>query len=224
MSDVIAQADAEFHDLLARAQAGCPVAAQLFFNKYASMLLHAIRRRLKRSPEVRTVWDSDDFMQRTRAKLFKIDFDQKHFENPQALLAYLTRTAKNEVGQEGRKLSRQAKMAGFEGQAVKKVSADTLGEIADKAPDPAAEVETEELWQTVLDSFPPTGGKVAVLLRDGYTHDEIAKELNICDRIVRRVVAELKEKLSYPWKKRKRGVAAISPWARLCPWGRRTSG
>jgi RNA polymerase sigma factor (sigma-70 family) len=202
MPDVLSTQNADDYPiLLAAAQAGCPVAAQEFFNRYADAIRLVIRRGLKRNPKVRTVWDSDDFMQRTRAKLFQIDFDEKHFENPQALLSYLARIAENEVKQENRKLSRQAKAAGIEGQAVN-VSADKMGEIVDKTSDHTAEIATEETWQALLASLPPLWREIAVLLREGYSQVEIAKKLKTSDRNVGRAVRDLADKLGYTRRKR----------------------
>jgi RNA polymerase sigma factor (sigma-70 family) len=176
-----------FNDLFRQAQLGSPEALQTFFDKYRDAVLDVIRARMNRA--LRSAWDSADFMQRTRKKLLALKIDGKQLETLAALLAYINKIAQREVQQELRKR-----------QNEKKASIDALSpaqeqQLVDRAPAVHDELAREETWHNILASFTPAHQAIAIRLREGYEHSEIAAERGVSERTVGRVAERLRELL-----------------------------
>jgi RNA polymerase sigma factor (sigma-70 family) len=176
-----------FNELFRQAQLGSPEAMQIFFDKSHDTILRVIRARMNR--EMRSTWDSADFMQRTSQKLHSCNIKDMHFETPQAFLGYLLKIAQNEVHQEKRKLHNRMKANG----QIHALSQEEEEQAEDLAPDAHDVFTTEEKWQEALASLSVEYQAVAIQLREGYTHREIAAALKISERTVRRVVYLLRK-------------------------------
>jgi len=179
--------------LLAKAKAGEPQAVQDLFDQYADLLLKVIRARM--TPEMRSAWDSVDFLQLARFKLHGCNIEDKDFETPQAFLAYMIRIAQNEVGQVKRQRANRTK-----GNVNKEVPIETLTpteaeKLVDREPKPEETQMADEQWRRALQRMPALYRAFAVRLRDGYTHKEIAAEFDVSERTVGRALNRLKEEL-----------------------------
>jgi hypothetical protein len=90
-----------FEELFAKARTGDRDARLAFFERFALAVKRVIRHHMYMNPELRSLWDSDDFMQRTRMQLFIAEFQELDFGTPKAFLAYMMRVAQREVQQAG---------------------------------------------------------------------------------------------------------------------------
>lgn len=183
-----------FEDLFLRAKSGCPIAIQRLFDKYARCFLRVIRYRMSR--KLRLLFDSEDFLQEVRIKLFLNDLAQQHFQNPSAFIAYIKRIAENQVQQATRKyLLRPTSNLNRE-KSFSALTHDEIERLVDSAPAVCTVCAAEEEWKLVLESLSPEQQEVAHLLRAGSTHSEIAVQLGTCERTVGRVLKKIDEKLS----------------------------
>ena len=84
----------ELNRLIQRAGEGSQEAKVELFQKYARHLLHAIRHQLQVARPLRSIYDSDDFVQDVGKTLFSKDVPQDIFESPGTFIAFLTKVGK----------------------------------------------------------------------------------------------------------------------------------
>src|SRR5438067_4750453 len=106
----------DFRALLDGALAGRPGAAEQFCQTYQSHILRVVRRRLLKKLRMR--YDSLDFVQDVWASFFAEPPQDLHFEEPQALIAYLERMAQYKVGQRQRQQAGTLKYNLFREQRI----------------------------------------------------------------------------------------------------------
>jgi DNA-directed RNA polymerase specialized sigma24 family protein len=172
--------------LLLEARNGNPEAAQRLFDKYAKHFLTVIRHRL--APRVRSVFDSDDFLQETRMALFA---NRLHEDctSVESFVAFLTRVAENKVLAANRKfldyrrrsLKREVSLAGIPDEQIP----------AAPRCSPAVAALANDEWESLLKDRPLVYRKILEKLRQGFTHCEIATALQINERFVRRVLVKI---------------------------------
>src|SRR3990172_10541189 len=96
------QENRESRTLMARMRAGSQEAAWRLVEKYQSHIRAVVRRRL--TPTMRSLFDSDDFVQTVWASLIRITPRLDDIDCPEKLVALLSRMARNKVVDEYRKL------------------------------------------------------------------------------------------------------------------------
>src|SRR5256885_494267 len=82
-----------FRALMQRAFEGSSEAAQELMAKYGAYIIRAVRKRL--SHKLRPRFDSIDFVQDVWASFYR--GEERKFEGPEHLIAFLTRVAQNKV-------------------------------------------------------------------------------------------------------------------------------
>jgi RNA polymerase sigma factor (sigma-70 family) len=162
-----------------RAQSGDADAMATFFDQFAMPILLAVRARM--NPELRSAWDSADFVQRARIKLDRCDLASKHFETPRAFLAYVVRVAEREVQQAKRK--RQHRQKPLDGLTPAEAE-----QMVDRSPGPLSADVQKEFLQNALAALKPQEREIIVLLGQHYKHEEVAEKLQISERTVGRAV------------------------------------
>jgi RNA polymerase sigma factor (sigma-70 family) len=171
--------------LMARVCAGDQDAVRVLLDEYGAFLLHVIRRKL--SAELRTHFDSADFTQAVWASFFTGPLQDYHFNSPQELLRFLVGLARHKLCDAARQRRRQKRNAScthsLDGSAA--YHAETL-----RASEPTASqiALAEEQWDRLLRGQPDHYRRILVLLREGHTRREVARELSINERTVHRVV------------------------------------
>src|SRR5581483_11639550 len=84
-----------FDDLMRRLRDGSEDAARELLHRYGDAILRVVRRKLSR--ELRSKFDSVDFVQAVWASFFTGTPRQRRFDHPQALMAFLVTLAQNKV-------------------------------------------------------------------------------------------------------------------------------
>ena len=74
------------------------------------------------------------------------------------------------------------------------LSADELAQVVDHAAGPDVIAEVNDTWNQTLASLPLVYRAVAVLLREGYTHREVAEKVHLDEKTVGIFVRRLKKK------------------------------
>ena len=85
----------EFANLMQRLRNGSEEAARELLDRFGSYILRVVRRRLSR--ELRSKYDSVDFVQAVWASFFAEDSQDRRFDHPDALIAFLATLAQNKV-------------------------------------------------------------------------------------------------------------------------------
>lgn len=185
----------DFCVLMQRLKTGSEDAARQLFDRYGHHVRRVIRRKLDR--HVRTTCDSEDFTQAVWASFFADPVQKHSFDAPEELTAFLATMARHKVIQAYRKRvntqKRDAKRERPLPDAMSEDGGDADGGLAAaRQPTPSQEASAHEQFDRLLQQVPPQYHKVLAMLKLGYTHREIAEELKLNERTVRRVVDRLR--------------------------------
>jgi RNA polymerase sigma factor (sigma-70 family) len=174
--------------LMEQIRGGSQEAVRELLKNYGDALLWAIRSKL--APPLRRQFDSADFLQAVWASFFTGPLQDYHFDSPEALMGFLVRLASNKLCDATREvlytqkrgLNRTRSLDGSAGIPAK--------DVAGSAPTPSQIVLAEEQWDRLLKSHVlPQHQHILKLLREGHTQQEIAQELHLNERTVRRVLS-----------------------------------
>ena len=185
--------DDEFRLLMERVLGGSDEAAARLLDRYGPAVLQAVRRRL--SKQLRSKFDSLDFVQDVWASFFANPPGRHLLEGPDKLVAFLTQVARNKVIDETRKRLRGQK---YNVNRERSLDNSTLGgpnTVPAQQPTPSEAVSRGEEWNRLLADQPIVYRRILILVREGKKPAEIAAELQIHPRTVRRVVEKLLPRL-----------------------------
>jgi RNA polymerase sigma factor (sigma-70 family) len=185
--------DTEFTDLIRRVFAGDEGAARTLVDDYQCVVLQAVRRRLSR--QLRSRFDSLDFMQDVWASFFAKPPANCHSLKPREFVAVLAQIARNKVVDAVRR-----------GQAAKRNNGrreNSLDELGRKEHEllvalqstPSQALKGQDHWEQLLDDQPLVYRRILVQLRRGKTSAEVATELDIDTRTVQRFICRLLQEL-----------------------------
>ena len=179
----------EFRQLMQRVRAGCPEAARQLLDRYGRYLVRVVRRKLH--SKLRSKFDSGDFVQSVWASFFALDLGNYQFDCPEALAGFLAILARNKVVEEvrhrlhtlKRDVSREHSLYGPFGREAH--------EVPTREPRPSEIAVAQEQWDLLLEDQPEHCQRILDLLRQGHTPGEVAQELGLNIKTVRRLVCKL---------------------------------
>jgi RNA polymerase sigma-70 factor (ECF subfamily) len=181
----------EFADLMQRLREGSEDAARELLARFGEPILRVVRRKLSR--ELRSKFDSVDFVQAVWASFFADVPRQRRFDHPQALIAFLVTLAQNKVVDAVRqRMQTQKYNVNRERPLDGSVAVEAKG-VAARGPTPSQVAVANDEWQRLLAELPDRYQRMLVLLREGHTQKDIARELNVNEKTVRRVLEKLNE-------------------------------
>jgi RNA polymerase sigma factor (sigma-70 family) len=184
----------EFADLMRRLSEGSEDAARELLDRYGEHILRVVRRKLSR--ELRSKFDSVDFVQAVWASFFADMPRQRHFDHPQALMAFLVTLAQNKVIDAVRQRMQTQK---YDINRERPLEGSVVGDgggVAARQPTPSQEAVANDEWRRLLDELPDRYRRMLVLLREGHTQKDIARELNVNEKTIRRILEKLNEEPS----------------------------
>ncbi len=181
-------------DLLRGAAAGDAEARQELFDEYAHHFRWLIRRKLKH--RLRSLFDSEDFMQRTRMVLLQRELEQSIFSSPEAFTAYLCRAAENIVNEANRQQTGEQKRDLGREVALEAPCVNPEKDLVSSETGPLETAEANDEWDRLLRACPQRERGILVLLRQGYSHAETAARLGLNERTIRRLIERLRESQS----------------------------
>jgi RNA polymerase sigma factor (sigma-70 family) len=189
----MAATEAEFHLLMERVLTGDEQAAVKLLDRFGSTVLHAVRGRLHK--QLRSKFDSLDFVQDVWASFFANPPEHHAFHDQEKFINFLTRIAHNKVADATRQrlISQQ-----YNVNRERLLSNSPLGgpdQVPAAGPTPSEVLMGRECWEQLLDGEPLVYQRIMILLREGNKPPEIAAQLGINLRTVRRVVAKLLRRL-----------------------------
>lgn len=183
-----APSSGEFETLIREFSAGSEEAAWQIVEIYGPYVLRSVRRAL--SPKIRNQFDSVDFVQAVWASLIASREKLRHVEQPQELIAILSAIGRNKVID----VVRRAKTKKYNIQ--REVSIDEDGDpfvnsAPSRDPTPSDVAMARERWEGMMRDQPSHYRSIVVLRLHGNTHQDIANQLNVSGRTVRRVLTRL---------------------------------
>lgn len=183
----------EFADLMRRLSDGSDDAARELLDRYGEHILRVVRRKLSR--ELRSKFDSVDFVQAVWASFFADMPRQRRFDHPQALMAFLVTLAQNKVVDAVRQRM-QSRKFDINRERPLPLDGSVVGDgggMAARQPTPSQEAVANDEWRRLLADLPDRYRRMLVLLREGHTQKDIARELNVNEKTIRRVLEKLNE-------------------------------
>jgi RNA polymerase sigma factor (sigma-70 family) len=154
-------------------------------------IFRIVRSRLGK--ELRSQYDSDDFVQSVWQAFFEHRSRVLQFTRPDSLVAFLSRVASNKVVDACRK-----RLDGGEGNKKKEPLYDDMKpgsqEPTGELPSPSEVAMRNEDWDQLLSRQPDRQRQMLELRANGTTVAEIAAMLKVSERTVRRVFEKLKRR------------------------------
>jgi RNA polymerase sigma factor (sigma-70 family) len=183
----------DFAVLMERVRQGCPEAIRELLDRYGGHIRQVVRQRLHQ--RLRPQFDSLDFQQDVWASFFGGDPNRYRFECPEALVRFLCEIAHNKVVEMIRQRLLSAKRDVNRERPLDHVYFEPVApEVAARHPSPSQLAMANEKWERLLHKQPPHFRRILQLLRQGYTHLEIAKKLQLDPKTVQRFLQSLKER------------------------------
>jgi RNA polymerase sigma factor (sigma-70 family) len=180
----------EFTALMQRVREGSEEAAQELLQKYGDHIFRVVRRKLHR--KLRSKFDSSDFVQAVWASFFARKPAADKFDRPEALIAFLATLAQNKVVEAVRQRFGTQKHDVAREQSLEGSTAAQAAGLAARQPTPSQVATANEAWGRLLTDLPDHYQRILVLLREGHTHKEIAEQVGVNEKTIRRLIAKLK--------------------------------
>lgn len=186
----------DFDSLMRRVRQGSQGAAREVLEYYGPYIIQVIRHRLTR--DLRSKYDSGDFLQAVWASFFAAVPQKLMFGRPEALAAYLAAMARNKVVEALRQRRGTQKYDVARELSLYGPSGSRWAEPAARQPTPSQLAVAREEWDRLQEGLPERYRRILELLRDGYTHEEIARALSLNEKTIRRVIRLIAPRLIAP--------------------------
>jgi len=178
---------ADFRQLISLLQAGDPQAMAEAYRRFVPVLQVAVRRKLH--PEMRSRFDTLDFVQDVWASFLNVPVESERFTSSEALIAFLCQIARNKVTDVARKRFTSEK----DSANAEVHSKETELRRHSRTPTPSQWVMASEEFENILRQFPAGHQAIVRRLREGYSNEDIAEMSKVSLSTVNRVVKRLKE-------------------------------
>ena len=176
-----------FQEAMSRLRDGDDQAAWDLIKEYEPHLRRVIRRKL--DARMQSKFDSIDFAQMVWTSFFSDPAKLVQFQDREHLLQYLVRVAKNKFVDEYRRRMRTEKH-GASRECSLQDSANRL-RLPKSGSTPSQYAMARERWRILMTNQSQRDQEIVRLRIGGATFDEIAKELAIGEKTVRRVLDRL---------------------------------
>ena len=178
----------EFPDLMRRVREGDGEAAQVLYDRYGAQILKVVRRRLHQP--LRSRFDSEDFVQSTLTSFFVTAIQNHQFDTPEELAAFLKKMALFKVAGAYRKGRGAAKRDRSRERSLHEPLEEGGGApqsfLSADGSTPSQKAVANERWEQLQQGQSPVTRKVLALLREGHTHEEIARILGLHPKTIQR--------------------------------------
>jgi RNA polymerase sigma-70 factor (ECF subfamily) len=176
----------EFRVLLKRAQDGSQDATCELIDSYGPHIVRAVRRKLNKA--IRAKFDSIDFVQAVWASFFAAPKPLTDFRSPGELVKFLAALAQNKVVDEIRRRMETDKYNVNRERSLDDSAWEMHEHCPAAQPSPSELAVAEELWRRMLRGKSEHHRRILQLRREGNTHRQIADQLHMNERTVRRVI------------------------------------
>jgi RNA polymerase sigma-70 factor (ECF subfamily) len=181
--------DVDFADLLESAKHGDETAMAAVLEHFEPEIRTMVRVRL---PKVlRTELDSMDIVQAVWTSVFAGKGDAiGRFTDAAQLRGYLAGVARNKVFEEHRRRTKTKKydLNREERLYIRKGERDVPREVAATDPSPSEQAQAAEWYGQLIEGRTPEEVQIIELRRQGLTFEEIAHQIGVNERSVRRVI------------------------------------
>jgi RNA polymerase sigma-70 factor (ECF subfamily) len=183
------QLEQEFAQLMQRLREGSEEAAQVLFERYGPHILRVVRRKLHH--KLRPQFDSIDFVQDVWASFFADRSRQATFDRPEALVRFLANMACHKVIDAFRHNVRAQKRDATRERPLEQIVDTHKARLVAQDPTPSHVAGVNEEWEQLAKRLPARYQPMLALLRQGDTHEEIARKLGLHEKTVQRMLRRI---------------------------------
>lgn len=187
-SDAVRQ---EFQSLIAEVRAGSQDAAWKLIELYGPHIKRAVRRQLHAN--MRSKFDSVDFVQAVWASFFTERGQAAQFDCPEKLIGFLATMARNKVIDEVRRRVHTQKYGGQREHTLYEGVAQAPQAQPHYRDTPSQIAVARERWNRMLENQPEHYRQIIMLRYRGETCEQIAAQVGMHERSVRKVLDKLFE-------------------------------
>jgi RNA polymerase sigma-70 factor (ECF subfamily) len=180
------EAQPDFTLLMQRLNSGDQSAAQELFERYGPHIHRVVRRKLNH--KLRSKFDSLDFVQDVWTSFFTDRERPCEFTRPEALVAFLANMAYHKVVDAFRQRVQTRKYDLNREHSLDSSTVSPEGALVARQPTPSQVAVAKERWDLLLEGQPSRYREILERLREGNTHEEVARELGLNEKTVRRVI------------------------------------
>ncbi|HEY8505264.1 MAG TPA: sigma-70 family RNA polymerase sigma factor [Gemmataceae bacterium] len=177
-------------DLVARCRAGDQAAAQVLFDRFVERLLLLARRRISQRLASRV--DPEDIVQSVFRTFFhRLKQDQFQFDDQDDLFKLLVRITVHKTLRQiafHKAAKRDPGMEAHQGENNQEM----LAQVLDAEPSPETIVTFMDHLEHFLSQLRPEDRQILELRLQGYSTEEIAQQLGLYDRKIRRVLERVR--------------------------------
>lgn len=168
---------------------GSDEAARELIDRYGEYVLRAVRRKLHQ--QLRSRFDSADFVQAVWASFFALPLSKYQFDRSEALVGFLIRVASNKVVEAVRQRLRTQKHNANRERPLEDLTGHPIPNLIAREPGPEAVAIAREEWQSLLRDQPEHYREILTALGGGASQQEIATTMGINKSTVQRVIRKL---------------------------------
>lgn len=172
-----------------RVRQGSDDAIRELVDTYGPHIVRAVRRTLNK--QMRSKVDSVDFTQAVWASFFANRGAIEAIDQPEALIGFLVKVARNKVVDEFRRLFNTKKHNLNRERSLHGSAALEAGFVAARTPTPSQIAVGNELQERLLAGQPPHYQQILKYRHQGMTQEEIAQRMQLSVRTVQRVMQRL---------------------------------
>ncbi len=187
----------ELEELLEQVRAGSEEAALRFIEIYGPHLRRIVREKLR--VELRSKFDSLDFVQMVWASFFCEPNRTAEFDEPEKLIAYLSTVARNKVVQEYRRRTRTQKYNVAREQSLEDTDPVETAASRNQAT-PSQVAMARERWARLVEGQPERNQRIFEMRINGATFPEISRELGIHERTARKIMDQILRSEAASWE------------------------
>lgn len=184
------QGNESFEVLLNRIRQGDEQAIATLVDTYGSHLIRAVRKTL--CTEIRSKFDSHDFVQAVWASVFAAPDRLKRIQDPAQLVGLLKVMARNKVVDENRRRTQSQRHSVYQEQQLP-MDRQGQDQLLSSAPGPVELAIAREEWGKLLEGYPEHYKQIATLKLAGQTNRAVALQLGVNEKTVRRVLKRLQQ-------------------------------
>ena len=177
----------EFQEILQRVEDGSDEALWELVERYGPHIQRWVKRKL--DPRLRSKFDSADFVQMVWASFFRRPPEVERFSEPRQLIGYLVAMATNKVLDEHRRRLGTLKYDVNRERSLQE-NEEALPQVDKTRGTPSQYAIAHERWRKLMDAESERNRRIVEMRIAGATYVEIAKELNVHERTVRKVIEQ----------------------------------
>ena len=182
----VANPKPEFERLMERLRAGEPEAMDELCEQYVEHVHRAVRRRL--TQQLRRQCDSLDLMQDVWVSFIAVPPEQFTFATPEELILFLAKMAANKIFDAFRERFQTEKR-----DATRELPLNEELMVA-RTSTASQFAMADERYEKLLAGLTPIQQQIVQLLREGHTHEEVGRRLNLQPKVIQRLINKLAER------------------------------